>query len=446
MIREHFDTLADAVCQVASDNDQKRVTLNLSAEQSDFIRLNRARVRQATSVQQQNVTVSVIDGQRRASSTVSLPADQSTAQALLTKERDSLIELLPMVPEDPHLMLTDTIESTSREAPAGSLTPPGEVIAPLLAQAGNADLVGFYAAGPVTRAYADSRGQRNWHQIASFHLDWSLYSAGVAKDRAVKSSYAGQQFDASELSLRVHRAKEQLAWLERPAREVSPGAHRVWLAPAAVAELLQAMAWSGFSRKERSSGTSSLIKLANGETAMHQSVSMTESIARGIAPRFTASGHVRPDDVMLIDRGKPANTLVSPRSAAEFDESANAAASEYPEALEMSGGDIPTDQSLAALDTGLWIGNLWYLNYSDRQAARVTGMTRFACFQVENGAIVGPVGVMRFDDSLLNLFGDKLAGLSQEVEFIPGSSTWGEREINSVRCPGMLLSELKLTL
>jgi len=260
------------------------------------------------------------------------------------------------------------------------------------------------------------------------------------------SSYGGQRFDADEMCLRFHRAKEQLRWLEQPGSEVKPGKHRVWLAPAAVAELLQAMAWSGFSRKERSSGTSSLIKLSDGNVSLHDSVTMTEAIGRGIAPRFTASGHVRPDEVPLIERGSPVGTLVSPRSAAEFGEVANAAASEYPEALEMAGGEIPTEQSLIALDTGLWLGNLWYLNYSDRQAARVTGMTRFACFKVESGRIVAPVGVMRFDDSLLNLFGNKLEGLSQEVEFIPGSSTWGEREINSVSCPGMLISDLQLTL
>ncbi len=101
---------------------------------------------------------------------------------------------------------------------------------------------------------------------------------------------------------------------------------------------------------------------------------------------------------------------------------------------------------MSALDTGLWIGNLWYLNYSDRQAARVTGMTRFACFYVRNGRIEAPVGVMRFDDSLLTLFGERLEGMSTEIEFLPGSSTWNERELNSVSCPSMLLSGLTLTL
>lgn len=40
---------------------------------------------------------------------------------------------------------------------------------------------------------------------------------------------------------------------------------------------------------------------------------------------------------------------------------------------------------------------LWYLNFSDRPGGRITGMTRFASFWVEDGRIVAPLNVMRFD-------------------------------------------------
>ena len=46
---------------------------------------------------------------------------------------------------------------------------------------------------------------------------------------------------------------------------------------------------------------------------------------------------------------------------------------------------IDLRQVLRTLDTGLYIGNLWYLNFSDRSACRLTGMTRFASFWVEGG-------------------------------------------------------------
>jgi hypothetical protein len=49
------------------------------------------------------------------------------------------------------------------------------VIEALAREAGGDDLVGFHAAGPVVRAFADSRGQRNWHRADSFQLEWCLY-------------------------------------------------------------------------------------------------------------------------------------------------------------------------------------------------------------------------------------------------------------------------------
>ena len=49
---------------------------------------------------------------------------------------------------------------------------------------------------------------------------------------------------------------------------------------------------------------------------------------------------------------------------------------------------IRSNNVLSALDTGVYISNLWYLNYSDRLACRITGMTRFASFWIENGEVV----------------------------------------------------------
>ena len=92
------------------------------------------------------------------------------------------------------------------------------------------------------------------------------------------------------------------------------------------------------------------------------------------------------------------------------------------------------------------MGNLWYLNFSDRAACRVTGMTRFGTFWVEDGAIVAPLSVMRFDDSMFRLLGDRLEGLTAERDFLPSSATWRERAVDSARLPSALVSELTLTL
>lgn len=73
-------------------------------------------------------------------------------------------------------------------------------------------------------------------------------------------------------------------------------------------------------------------------------------------------------------------------------------------------------------------------------------MTRFASFWVEQGEIVAPIDVMRFDDSFLRLFGDGLVALSREVELLPSNDTYGQRHLGSVSAPGALLADMRFTL
>src|SRR4029078_1633259 len=130
----------------------------------------------------------------------------------------------------------------------------------------------------------------------------------------------------------------------------------------------------------------------------------------------------------------------------EFDLVTNGAnGGESPEALSMAGGALAAHDALAALDTVLAIGNLWYLNYSDRPAGRMTGMTRFATFWVENGKVVAPVDVLRFDDTLYPLLGHNTEAVTSQSEPRLQSNTYGSRVLASVTLPGALLSQMNFT-
>jgi predicted Zn-dependent protease len=73
-------------------------------------------------------------------------------------------------------------------------------------------------------------------------------------------------------------------------------------------------------------------------------------------------------------------------------------------------------------------------------------MTRFATFWVEDGRIVAPIDVLRFDDTLSRILGPNLEALTRETELILSTDTYRERSLASVRVPGLLLSELAFTL
>jgi predicted Zn-dependent protease len=186
--------------------------------------------------------------------------------------------------------------------------------------------------------------------------------------------------------------------------------------------------------------------MEHGET-LSPKVTLRENTAQGVAPSFQRDGFVKPATVRLIDGGRLGAPLVSPRSAREYGLDPNAAnGRESPESLDMAAGTLAGDDVLRALDTGLYVGNLWYTNYSDRPAGRVTGMTRFATFWVDGGRIVAPVNVMRFDDSIFRMFGANLVDLTVDRELLLDPGTYGERSTASARLPGALLAAMRFTL
>ncbi len=101
---------------------------------------------------------------------------------------------------------------------------------------------------------------------------------------------------------------------------------------------------------------------------------------------------------------------------------------------------------LERLGTGLYLNNLWYCNYSDRNDCRITGMTRFAAFWVEDGEIRAPLSPMRFDESLYRMLGEHLIGLTAEREFLFDTGTYHQRSTDSLHLPGALIEDFAFTL
>jgi predicted Zn-dependent protease len=78
----------------------------------------------------------------------------------------------------------------------------------------------------------------------------------------------------------------------------------------------------------------------------------------------------------LIQAGQLVNTLINSRTAKEYGKVANGAnGSESLRSPEVLPGTLPAADILKALDTGLYLSNLHYLNWSDRPTGRITGMT-----------------------------------------------------------------------
>ena len=419
-----------------------------AAEQSDFVRFNHARIRQAGHVDQAYLSLRLVhdhaDGRRQAGISLTLSGDLEGDLAHCGRALASLRATLPDLPPDPLLTL-ETDGFTSRNVRVGRL-PSGIDMASTVTELGvGQDLVGFLATGPMQRGFASSYGHHNWHEVANFNFEWSLY---YEADKATKSSYAGFDWDASVLRAKIIRGANDLAVLRLPPKRLDPGAYRVYLSPSAVAELVSMMSWGGFSAKSRATRTNPLQKLYDRQASLSPLVSISERTAGGLMPLVQSDGFRRPEHVALIDRGQAVGLLASPRTAREYGVAQTGAevGEEEPQSLDMAAGTVENDQTMRELGTGLCINNLWYLNFSDRMNCRLTGMTRFATFWVENGEAIAPASVMRFDDSIYRILGENLTGLTALREFIPDSSTYGSRKTTSKRLPGAFVDDFRLTL
>ncbi len=440
-MQAYFHTIAAEIEKLLRGNEIYLASFN--GEESDFVRFNRGEIRQAGTVVQSYLSIDLIEGRRHSSSEITLSGDLESDRPRLAHAIEELRATRPFLRDDPFLLYSEQPQS-SESVSRGEL-PDGAAAAAAIQEIGRGrDLVGIYAAGPIHSGFASSFGQRNWHSTESFHLDWSLYQRD---DRAVKTSYAGFQWREEELRRKSSTACEQLAALARPSRTLRPGRYRVYLAPAAVRELVELLCWGGFSMRAVRTKTTPLIRLAEDQAALSSSIEITENTREGVAPNFQDAGFIRPDLVPLVSGGRMTGCLVSPRSAAEYGIPTNgASSSEAPHSIELAGGAIPADQALEQLGTGLYVSNLWYCNFSDRSACRTTGMTRFATFWVENGAITAPVDVMRFDETIYRVLGENLVGLTTERELILDTGTYETRSTESARLPGALVEDFTLTL
>jgi predicted Zn-dependent protease len=442
-MQDYFYALSDALFKKLEGDEQ--LLLGLAGEVSDFVRLNHNKIRQAGSVAQRTVSLDLIEGKRHTEANVDLTGDSEQDLNQLVDTLKQLRQQRTLLPEDPYLFYATDINHSEYHHD-NEVVHSHDAVEQVLQAASGLDLVGIFANGIQYSGFANSMGQRNWHSSANFNFDWSCYLAkGKVGDKAVKSNYAGFVWEQDKLAAKIESIKHQLAILSMPSKTLEPGSYRAYLAPSAVNEIISLISWGGFGLKSHRTKTTPLLQMLEQGRTLAESVSLREYHARGLAPIFTGSGFIKPEQVQLIKGGRYQDCLVGARSAMEYDGVTNAG-SEYPGALDLAAGDMPGENIPGELDTGLYINNLWYLNFSDRNACQLTGMTRFACFWVEHGEIQAPVDVMRFDDSVYDLLGTNLLGLTRERELILDAGTYGGRSNRSIKLPGVLVKALRLTL
>ncbi|MGB3296878.1 MAG: metallopeptidase TldD-related protein [Phormidesmis sp.] len=438
-------------------------TVSLAGEDSQFTRFNSAKVRQSGQVCDGQLRLTLMSAERTTAANIPFIGSFDTDWAFTTKALEQLRADLIHLPADPYMVLPKAFQQgNSREVRSGKLLPPGKVAETVIEAVRSLDFSGLYAGGLSYRAYGDSAGNRHWFETPSFTLDYSLFGTSTQKSdrrsdkradkssdsQAVKGILAGHTWSTADYLSNVASAQKQLALLARPAKAIAKGAYRTYLAPAAVGDIIDTLIWGGgLGEAALRQGNSAFNPLEKGEVALSEQFSLSEDFQRVSMPRFNTNGAIAPTYLPIIQNGQWASSLVNARSAKEYQKASNAAnASESMRAPVVAVGSLKAEDILARLETGLYISNLHYLNWSDLTAGRITGMTRYACFWVEEGEIVAPIENLRFDDNLYRFLGEGLIALTDRQTFLPAVDTYERRSLGGMWVPGMLIEQFRYTL
>lgn len=440
-MKKYFLDLIDTINKKIKP--EEKYTAWFAAETMDYARFNQAKVRQAGTCNQKYLSLNIINGRRHATRDLGLCGEMTSDEKRIDEAIEKLRLQVSKSQEDPFLLIHEGNHSTELVSDSKSLNKE-DISKTILSESKGLDLVGYFFSGPIYRGFANSFGQTNWFQKSSFVIDTSIYHSS---DKAIKQSYADTSFNPEVFSEKVKGTRLGLELYKREPINISPGNYRVYFSPHAVYEILSLINWGGFSKKSLQVKNSPLVPLCSGTKNLSENFSLCENTKSGVGPNFQCQGFIKKDSIELIKNGKLVNSLICPRTAVEYKLDHNGAdAGEAMSAMDMRGGNLKAKDILLALENGLYINNLWYLNFSDRQNGRLTGMTRFLCYVVKNGKPVAPFSVIRFDDSIYRIFGENLCHLTEERDLIIDNSTYDERSTACAMLPGIIAKNVRFTL
>ena len=424
-------------------NSGENLILSFDGEKSQFIRFNHAKVRQTGLVDDADLGLKFILNNRSVHGgfTVSgnFDIDVARGQSEIVRMRLEAQE----IPEDPFVVFPENAGS-SHDIKSSKSLPFENAIDAILPAMSGMDFVGIWANGKMFRGNANNLGQKHWFETDSFSLDYSLVTP---EHQMVKGSFAGNNWDQNEYETYVNKSREKLSLMDRKPVKIDTGNYRTWFESAAVSDFLGMFSWNGISEASLRQGCSGFGRMRHDDIRLSPKFSVIEDFSPGFCPKFNSNGEVSAEKLSLIENGELKNTLVSSRSAKEYGVKSNSAESgEYLRSPNMAVGSLNHNDVVSKIGKGLYLSNIHYLNWSDNAGGRITGLTRYACFWVENGEIVAPIETMRFDDSFYNFFGERLLEVEDKSSVNPEVETYGGRSLGATTCPGILVDDFALTL
>ena len=437
-----FNDISRTFFTYALPNEE--LSIGVNGDLADFLRWNKAAIVQASHIERVVGHLSIRSRQRQAGCSVVFSGERDADLAMIRRQTSQLRSWLSSSPKDPFYVPNAAPHQTEDRTPETHFVDVTRVVDDIRLIASGLDLVGLFATGPMFSGSATNAGHWFWHDTHRYFFDFSVYAS---RDKAIKKSLAGAMWSRAEFEFAIAKIKETIPVLYTPEVKLSPGDYRALLAPAAVGDLLALASWGGFSTRAHLTNDSPLLAMRTQGKRLSPLINLVDRPQEFGVPLLSDYWHQSPTAFELVRNGELTNCFISPRTAVEFNLTHNCASGgESPRGLTLETGRLDELHELESLNTGIYVSDLWYLNYSDRQTARITGTTRFASLWVENGKPIAPVAAARFDENLYSIFGSSLIDLGKTAHTLEYTGTYGSRGLGGIQCPSAMLSQFRIVL
>jgi predicted Zn-dependent protease len=220
------------------------------------------------------------------------------------------------------------------------------------------------------------------------------------------SGWASRSFN--ELSKidakRISEAAIEKAVRSKAPSAIEPDKYTVVLEPAAMADLLVFMMFSGDAR-QADEGRSFFSKKGGGnrigESILNERVKIYSDPAAPLAPGVAFDNEGLPvTRIEWVEEGVLKNLFYS-RFWAQKQQKAPTA---QPANIVMDGGTSTLDDLVKGTERGILVTRFWYIRPLDPQTILLTGLTRDGLFLIEKGQVTRPIKNMRWNESPIVAF------------------------------------------
>jgi len=304
-------------------------------------------------------------------------------------------------------------------------------------------LSGIFSCGANTLALINTRSEHTQYFKTSDAQITIVLSHTALKWEVIAEQSAQQKADLNPDVLRRDLTFLVEHYQHDTPQQLPLGTYDIVFGPSAIAELLGFMGFIGYNGGLMKRGFSFLNEDQVGQRVLSPKFTLTDDPTRRETFPFQRDmmGMARQPFPLFAD-GVFKGFVWSQDEADEFDAQPTGHTVMH-NSIVMQGGDVAasTLQELVAMpreNDVLYIPYLHYMNVVNPSKGLITGSSRFGALLLKkDGSVVVPYNV-RLTQSLLDIFGEKVAWLSQAQAIVNTSSSYGARNPRAMIVPTLM--------